>query len=122
MRIFFFLSLMPSTCLELPISYSSPATGALEFFFLVSCFQHVLSCQFQHCWVPTVASGTLFCIIILVVRTNGRLKNNITALLHFVVQLDQGIDEEGDPSIRLGRVVELKPISPTIKYKRRSLL
>ena len=46
----------------------------------------------------------------IVVRINGRHKNNITAFLQFAVKLEHGTDEDNDPCIKLGRVVKLKPV------------
>ena len=45
-----------------------------------------------------------------VVRINGRYKNNITAFLQFAFKLEHGTDEDNDPCIKLGRVVKLKPV------------
>ena len=42
------------------------------------------------------------------VRINNRHKNDITAFLHFVVQLEHGTDDEGDPCVKFGQVVQLK--------------
>ena len=58
-----------------------------------------------------------------VVRINGRHKNNVTAFLHFAVQLEHGSDEDGHPCIKFGRVVKLKPVliwkgEPQGKIKR----
>ena len=55
--------------------------------------------QFQASFCITSPSTGLIVVLI---------KNKITAFLYFVVQLEQGTNEEGYPCVKLGRVVELK--------------
>ena len=45
-----------------------------------------------------------------IVKINGRGKNNITAYLHFAIRISVGIDEDGDEAVAIGDVVGFKPV------------